>query len=73
VGGLVKVQVRLVLLVFVEIDGPGDDDGGEAEGDRDDDLEPALPLGGWRAALESRARLFRLDWSASDGSLLSAD
>src|SRR4051812_27963250 len=64
VGRLVEVQVCLVLLMLVEIDGAGGADGGEAERDRDDYVQPALPLGGWRAALGGRVRLLGLDWSA---------
>src|SRR4051794_15013398 len=62
VGRLVEVEVRLVLLVLVEIDGARGDDCGEAERDRNDDLEAALPPGGWRAALGGRMRLLGLDW-----------
>jgi hypothetical protein len=40
---VVEVDGRLVLLVLVEKNGAGGEDGGEAEGDRDDDLEPGLP------------------------------
>jgi hypothetical protein len=40
---LVEVEVRLVLLVLVEVDGACGDDGGEAQRDGDDDLEAALP------------------------------
>jgi hypothetical protein len=38
-----KVDVGLVLLVLVQVDGAGRDDGRQAERDRDDDLEPAAP------------------------------
>jgi hypothetical protein len=40
---LVEVEVRLVLLVLIQVDGARGDDGGETERDRDDDLEPASP------------------------------
>jgi hypothetical protein len=45
----VEVEVRLVLLVLVEVDGACGDDGGETERDGDDDLEAALPGPGGRA------------------------
>jgi hypothetical protein len=35
-----EVEVGLVLLVLVQVDGAGGDDGREAERDRDDDVEP---------------------------------
>jgi hypothetical protein len=40
---LMKVDVGLVLLVLVQVDGAGRDDGRQAERDRDDDLEPPSP------------------------------
>jgi hypothetical protein len=69
---LVKVERGLVLLVLVQIDRGGGDDGRKAERDRDDDLQPALPGAGGSAGGGSTGVRLGLGGAACDPGLLQS-